>query len=459
VARPITATTKAIERFALHTRAQDATLHRLRRDNGASTQAAQPGDDDPTDPESALTLLSLASVEFAARPDGSYVVVLENKNPHHTRASAQVLPDLPFFGVVGTLSTSGAIDVYRLTLNENADQLNFGLAFQSNGSTGPMNLQVFNGAGQLLGEWSAGGQGTSVLLAQLGPQAVGSTFYLSISAGNPLGLAASSAGISYQLWVSRESATDPTLGFSQSSPNAPASAISPLSSGALTPLAALAAGPMSGMTAASAAVPATTASGSVASIAVGSPATRAGRPSVEALSSGDSERATERDLEAVAQTESSEQAVASSAIEKPNANDSRSMQDDGVLVAMNGPSGYALLAAVAVGHRRRIPAATSLSSDFVATPPPAESAPEPRVERIAPPVNAIVAEQTLVADRSTRHGLWDRLPKTLFSGLGPAIVFTVNAVLSQPFAGFDYLAARFDWNRGKRRRIRGGAEH
>jgi hypothetical protein len=43
------------------------------------------------------------------------------------------------------------------------------------------------------------------------------------------------------------------------------------------------------------------------------------------------------------------------------------------------------------------------------------------------------------------------MPNSFFSGLGLglAIAVTLNAALSQPFGGFDYLASRFDSRRGK----------
>ena len=39
-------------------------------------------------------------------------------------------------------------------------------------------------------------------------------------------------------------------------------------------------------------------------------------------------------------------------------------------------------------------------------------------------------------------------PVSVFSGLGLATVFTLNAVLSQPISGFDYLPSRLDADGG-----------
>ncbi len=174
---------------------------------------------------------------------GSYTVVSETKAPHDTLARAQVLPDLSFFGVVGTIRTGDAVDLYRLTLNEKAEELDFGLAFQTNGQVAAIEFQIFDGAGQLLGEWTSGEQGASVVFAQLGPQAAGSTLYLGISAGNQGGAAALSAGVTYQLWVSRESATDQSAGSPQNSSTVPIATLSSTPAGALTPLAAVGTAP------------------------------------------------------------------------------------------------------------------------------------------------------------------------------------------------------------------------
>jgi len=371
--------------------------------------------------------------------------VLETKAPHNTLATAQPLPDLPFFGVVGTISFSDTIDVYRLTLSEKAEAIDFGLAFQNHGTTVPIEFQIFNSSGQSLAEWSSSGQGVSILLAQLGPQAAGSTLYLGISAGSSLGSAASSAGLTYQLWVSRESATDSSTGSPLNSSTVPTLALSPLSAAVLTPLAALAAAPAGREPDANPAVPVTSTGGLTVAMTVGTPAMRTGRPSVEALSVGNSDRATERDLDAFAHENLSDQQLASNANDQPKASDPGSGPDAGQFVAMNGPGGFALLGGMAMGHRRRYAAASALGADLAASATPIETSRGIDSEGITASGTAVVTdEQDQIADGSVRTRLWDRLPKTLVSGLGLAIVFTVNAALSQPFAGFDYLASWFE---------------
>jgi hypothetical protein len=46
--------------------------------------------------------------------------------------------------------------------------------------------------------------------------------------------------------------------------------------------------------------------------------------------------------------------------------------------------------------------------------------------------------------RTVRVRDWEEFPIPVFSSLGLATVFTLNAVLSQPIAGFDYLTSRLD---------------
>jgi hypothetical protein len=117
------------------------------------------------------------------------------------------------------------------------------------------------------------------------------------------------------------------------------------------------------------------------------------------------------------------------------------------LVVINGPGGFPLLGAVAVGHRRPNPATDV--GDF--TIPRAEGELAVTVpERLAGQEILAVSEipmteggdTTRTGPRSDRVG-WT-LPVSLFSGLGLATVFTLNALLSQPIAGFDYLTRRLD---------------
>ena len=108
------------------------------RSTGFTTNAPQPADLSPVD----------------------YTIVPESKSPHHTPSTAQSLPDLPYFGVIGTTATGDAIDLYRLTLNDGAGRLEFSLVSTEVGQTAPVQFQIFDGSGHLLGAWSSGGQGS-----------------------------------------------------------------------------------------------------------------------------------------------------------------------------------------------------------------------------------------------------------------------------------------------------------
>ena len=50
-----------------------------------------------------------------------------SSTPHHAIDSAQVLPDRPYFGVIGALGSGDEIDLYQLTLNSSPGRLDFGL--------------------------------------------------------------------------------------------------------------------------------------------------------------------------------------------------------------------------------------------------------------------------------------------------------------------------------------------
>jgi hypothetical protein len=117
------------------------------------------------------------------------------------------------------------------------------------------------------------------------------------------------------------------------------------------------------------------------------------------------------------------------------------------LVVINGPGGFPLLGAVAIGHRTKNPRTGvgdfampradgdrggELAVGFAAEEFLAEAA-IPRTE---------LGETVQSRIRPDRAG-WG-LSASLFSGLGLATIFTLNALLSQPIAGFDYLTNRLD---------------
>src|SRR5208337_3551049 len=90
----------------------------------------------------------------------AYVIVPEISRPHHTIASAQVLPDRPYVGVFGTLA-GDEIDFYKLALDSIPERLDFGLVMQGRGGSVPATFQILDGSGQVLGTWNLGSVGNS----------------------------------------------------------------------------------------------------------------------------------------------------------------------------------------------------------------------------------------------------------------------------------------------------------
>src|SRR5262249_46733910 len=117
------------------------------------------------------------------------------------------------------------------------------------------------------------------------------------------------------------------------------------------------------------------------------------------------------------------------------------------LIVVQGPGGFPLLGAVAIGHRRRSPAAEM--GDVAVSRGIGESDPQ----RVAPiPASAPVESVENPAFETRDSTIFEALsardlteyPVSVYSGLGLATVFTLNALFSQPMAGFDYLPSRLD---------------
>src|SRR5271157_5170848 len=174
---------------------------------------------------------------LAGLPQGNYVIVPETSTPHDTIASAQVLPDLPYFGVVGTLGAGDEIDLYQLTLDSITDRLDFGLVMQGRGGSVPATFQILDGSGQVLGTWNLGSVGNSSIQVDLERLSPESTLYLGVSAGNSSTPGRAFGTVDYQLWVAQQPAlrlTSSSIGNS-TQPTLALPVFSPL----LIPLAAL----------------------------------------------------------------------------------------------------------------------------------------------------------------------------------------------------------------------------
>ena len=132
-----------------------------------------------------------------------------SSTPHHTIASAQVLPDLPYFGVVGTLGAGDEIDLYQLALDSIPERLDFGLVMQGRGGSVPATFQILDGSGQVLGTWNLGSVGNSSIQVDLERLSPGSTLYLGVSAGNSSTPGGTFGTVDYQLWVAHQPALPP----------------------------------------------------------------------------------------------------------------------------------------------------------------------------------------------------------------------------------------------------------
>jgi hypothetical protein len=382
-------------------------------------------------------------------PQASYVVVPETNAPHHTLATAQKLPNLPYVGVVGTLGSGDPIDLYRVTLSSGAVGLNFGLESDQSAQTVPMQLQVFDGWGHMLGEWSLDGQSTTSVYGGLGALPAGSTLYFGITAGTPSGLAGPSTAIGYQLWVARQASPSSTTA-SSAEPTGPPSAIAPIAS----PLPASTgpgAQPSNGVSPATPTSPPNESGGLL--VAVGSPAMRSARPSGGLLSDGDPAPPAASDFNAVVNKEWDERSPTGPMLSQGRDVESTTLsgreREPEALVVINGPGGFRLLGAVALGHRRKNPA--TVIGDFATPSVLSDGNSEHATQELLANADSPVTEEGVTDQSRSPHGRpWGRFPVSVFSGLGLATIFTLNSVLSQPIAGFDYLTSHMDPGGGPR---------
>jgi hypothetical protein len=113
-------------------------------------------------------------------------------------------------------------------------------------------------------------------------------------------------------------------------------------------------------------------------------------------------------------------------------------------MVMNGPGGFPLVGAVATGHRNSRTASTG--GDMETTPP--NEPVEPQLETVTLDADGGTFEAGATGDELRELGLsaqlWSGFPLSVFSGFGLATVLTLNAVLSQPIAGYDYLRSRLE---------------
>jgi hypothetical protein len=377
-----------------------------------------------------------------------YVVIPETIAPHNTFDSAQKLPDLPYFGVVGTIGNRGGVDLYQLTLSAGAARLNFTLSTNLAGTSAPVEFELFDGSGRALGVWTSGSQGSANVQADLSNLPAGTTLFLGVSAGNSSSSGPTVQAASYQLWIDHEQGT--------TSSSAAAASGSSLTTG-IMPVNASVSGASTGAGSSASGVdsqanPSSTLnSEAVGLVAVGSAAVRSVAPSGGLLSDADPTPPAARDFNAVVNRERDDQSTKGPTpvrrSESPPPVLTANENNPDALMEIHGPGGFPLVGALAVGHRRRV--TTTEIGDFatgqaIGEPGP-QSATELATAMLTAKLDSTSAEKvdtTMIEALNPRE--LTEYPVTVYSGLGLATVLTLNAVLSQPMAGFDYLPSRLD---------------
>ena len=195
----------------------------------------------------------------------------------------------------------------------------------------------------------------------------------------------------------------------------------------------------------------------------GSPEVRSAKPSAGLLSDGDPTPAAARNFNSVVNNEWD--APSSSRPSHRGGIDAEStmLVGQGERPARarrheQGPAVFLWSGAVAVGHRRRQSAGTNVG-DFSAPRPVGTATLEIAAGIVGDGLLAFFApsvRESGVTEYVQPAGIHDvtEFPASVFSGLGLATVFTLNAVLSQPIAGFDYLILASTPTSGHARRAR-----
>ena len=401
--------------------------------------------------------------------DAPYVVVNETSSPHQTFGSAQKLPDLSYFGVVGTIGNRDGVDLYQLTLATGASRLDFSLVSNQAGPSVPVVLDLFDASGRALGVWTSGGQGSADLHAELSNLPAGTTLYLGVSAGNTSGSGPTVQAANYQLWIDHE----PGGGRSTSADTSSGSSgnttgmmpVTGSANGAST-----GGGPLSSAVAGQSNVSSTQNADGVGLVAVGSAAMRSARPSGGLLADIDPTPPAARDFNVAVNKEWEERSTSGpkpvDLSESQPAVLAASANEPDALVVIHGPGGFPLVGALAIGHRHKAPATEV--GDFATGPAIGE--PGPPVAEIGSGILIARSNSPLAETRDTTliEAIGSRelteYPVTVYSGLGLATVLTLNALFSQPMAGYDYLPSRLDADARsqsdcKYRRRNGGAAH
>jgi hypothetical protein len=355
----------------------------------------------------------------------SYVIVPETDAPHSTLATAQVLPNLPFFGVIGTLSSDSPPDLFEMTLDSKTAGVQFELVAQQPAVSPAVQFSLYDAAGRVLGTWTAGGQplaGSSSVSLAFPSQSLSATLYLGISVAGSSGSgpAGSLPGGAYQLWVTRVATPDPSSATAMGA--GPTVTPTPTSSLILGPFQGPASPPPGQATVTAASTATGAGAGLSLGLAGGSLPTRAAGPLGGVLDHDDASQAAVRRLTVTVNREGAERRLQPFEGHPVVATDPEvepaPESDPGTLVAIRGPGGFPLLGATPMGNWHRLPPQAIVAADASGAAGGAPEAPAPETQGLS--------------------------QGTLSVSLTTATFLTLNAILSDPVAGFDYLAACLD---------------
>jgi hypothetical protein len=390
----------------------------------------------------------------------SYVIGPETRSPHQTFATAQSLPNDPYFGVIGTIGGGEPIDLYRLTVSAATAGFQFQLVSSPPASAGSLQFWLFDGSGKVMGEWSSGtGASGSFINFALDNSFSGSSLFVGVSPGNPNGQAGSAAPLGYQLWVQRFNAPTDLATATGAGAILPSIA-STLFVGALVgPLSTLSAAASQGDSSAlTTTTPTPTSAPSDLTtgfrVSVGSTPTRSAEAAGGLMSEGEDRTVVVHVFTAV-DRETTDKLLAESVqgprTESGSSNRPGGSETEGGLITLRGPGGFPLLGADAIGSWRGNSNArvASWAEDRNQQPDdsPAEGSPVSQEPPIFVNGNMPLADLSAGADAGADAGASrsrDLLWGTLSSGLGTVTLLTLNALFSNPIAGYDVLPSRLD---------------
>jgi hypothetical protein len=425
--------------------------------------------DHSADDDARYRILAPALAALVADPvepaHTSYVIVPEIPTAHSTFATAQRLPNVPFFGVIGTLGADNPVDLYQMSLGAGTAGVQFDLVARDQGASTPVQFALYDAAGRVLGTWTSGAPiapGTSSVNLELPSQLLGANLYVGISTAGAgaNGPAGASPASGYQLWVTRLPGPGAAAGAQDggNDTNVATGSAAPVILGPVQ-----LSGPLLSSQAVQARPLPATAAGAVSGLAFGSLPTRTAGLLGGLLASGDSTEPTgqQHQLSVRVTTDegdrSSHHLRHDPDVAAARGGDSAPNHDDPVLVELNGPGGLPLLGTSAVGNWRRLPRRVVVASEAQAEGEAGtgESGDDLAADRSLslnavavaaplPPVGGGADVDRAIEDVATRPLLWNESRVTLSFGLSLATFLTLNVILSDPVAGFDYLATRLD---------------